>query len=129
MITLDLSTSFKMAAPNIDDAYAGLNEGGEGEGEVAARPKKKKKKKKRTYLFSPSGIWLYWWMAIITIAVLYNAFLIIVRETFDPLQDDYLPLWLTLDYTADIIYVLDMVVQFFTSELWLQLVVLYADQQ
>lgn len=107
--------SSKMAAPNIDDAYAGRTEGGEGEGEVVARPKKKKKRK--LYLFSPSGIWLYRWMAVITIAVLYNAFLIIVRETFDPLQDDYLPLWLTLDYIADIIYILDMVVQFFTSEL------------
>lgn len=112
---LDLSPSSKMAAPNIDDAYAGLKEGGEEEGEVVARPKKKKKRK--LYLFSPSGIWLYRWMAVITIAVLYNAFLIIVRETFDPLQDDYLPLWLTLDYIADIIYILDMVVQFFTSEL------------
>lgn len=75
------------------------------------------KKRLRLYLFNPSGTWLYWWLVVITVAVLYNAFLIIVRETFDPLQDDYLPLWLTLDYLADSIYIVDMVVQFFTSKL------------
>lgn len=49
-------------------------------------------------------------------AVLYNYFLIIVRETFDLLHDNILPLWLFLDYTADLIYILDMIVQLFTSE-------------
>ena len=102
-----------MAAPNIDDAYVCPGEGGGGGGEVVVRPKKRL----RLYLFNPSGMWLYWWLVVITVAVLYNAFLIIVRETFDPLQDDYLPLWLTLDYLADSIYIVDMVVQFFTSEL------------
>ena len=102
-----------MAAPNIDDAYVCPGEGGGEGGEVVVRPKKRL----RLYLFNPSGTWLYWWLVVITVAVLYNAFFIIVRETFDPLQDDYLPLWLTLDYLADSIYIVDMVVQFFTSEL------------
>ena len=53
---------------------------------------------------------------MISMAVLYNYFLIIVRETFDKLNDDVLPLWLFLDYTTDIIYVLDMFVHLFTSE-------------
>ena len=49
-------------------------------------------------------------------AVLYNYFLIIVRETFHQLNDAVLPLWLFLDYTADIVYLMDMFVQLFTSE-------------
>ena len=53
---------------------------------------------------------------MITMAVLYNYFLIIVRETFDQLNENILPLWIVLDYTADIIYIIDMFVQMFTSE-------------
>lgn len=53
---------------------------------------------------------------MITMAILYNYFLIIVRETFDQLNDNVLPLWIFLDYTADIIYIVDMFVQMFTSE-------------
>ena len=49
-------------------------------------------------------------------AILYNYFLIIVRETFDQLNDNILPLWIVLDYTADVIYIIDMFVQMFTSE-------------
>ena len=102
---------FNMAAPNIDDAYVCQNEGGGmGTGEVAVRSKK------RMLFFNPSGIWLYRWMGVVTLTVLYNAFLIIVRETFDKLQNSYLPLWLTLDYIADIVYILDMVVQLCTSK-------------
>lgn len=56
------------------------------------------------------------WLFVITMAVLYNYFLIIVRETFDPLNDNILPLWIVLDYTADVIYIVDMFVQMFTSE-------------
>lgn len=53
---------------------------------------------------------------MITMAILYNYFLIIVRETFDQLNDNILPLWIVLDYTADVIYIIDMFVQMFTSE-------------
>lgn len=56
------------------------------------------------------------WLFVITMAILYNYFLIIVRETFDQLNDNVLPLWIFLDYTADIIYIVDMFVQMFTSE-------------
>ena len=103
---------FRMSVPNIDDALA--QHGGDGErgksGEVVVRSRR------LLPFFNPSGIWLFRWLFVITMTVLYNAFMIIVRETFDPLQRDLLPLWLTLDYVADIVYILDMVVQFRTSE-------------
>ena len=56
------------------------------------------------------------WMAVVTVAVLYNAVMIIARETFDHFHDILLPLWLLLDYFADIVYIMDMFVQFFTSK-------------
>ena len=58
----------------------------------------------------------YRWLFVITMAVLYNYFLIIVRETFHQLNDVVLPLWLLLDYVADVVYLVDMFVQLFTSE-------------
>ena len=103
---------FKMAAPNIDDAYAHHNEGGrENGGGVSVR-----RSRQLVFFFNPSGNWLYRWLVVITFAVLYNAFMIIVRETFDQLQSDNLTLWLVLDSVADIVYIADMVVQFRTSE-------------
>lgn len=61
-------------------------------------------------------IYLCSWLAVVTMAVLYNAIIIIVRETFDHFHDVLLPLWLLLDYIADGIYIMDMLVQFFTSK-------------
>ncbi len=51
-----------------------------------------------------------------TCCVLYNCFMIIVRETFHQLNHAALPLWFTLDYMSDMVYVLDTGVQFVTSE-------------
>ena len=103
---------FKMTGPNIDDALShGVDSGVEkAGGEVSVRSKR------RRVFFNPSGIWLYRWLGVITVAVLYNAFLIIVRETFDQLNSNFLPLWLVLDVAADVIYLLDMLVRFLTSE-------------
>lgn len=56
------------------------------------------------------------WMSLVTAAVLYNSFMIIVRETFDQLQNGVVPLWIVLDYASDLIYLTDVLVQFFTSK-------------
>lgn len=100
--------------PNIDDSYVGeAREAGGGGGEVAVRSRRRRK---RVRFFKPSGKWLYRWLAVVSIAVLYNLFLVIVRQTFHQLQQDYLETWLVLDYLADSIYIADMLVQFWTSE-------------
>ncbi|WAR00060.1 CNGA3-like protein [Mya arenaria] len=43
---------------------------------------------------------------------MYNVLFIVSRSVFWELQDNYLPLWLTLDYLSDVIYICDM---FFSS--------------
>ncbi len=51
-----------------------------------------------------------------SLAVIYNAVLMIVRETFVQLNDVLLPLWLLFDYISDIIYFLDVIVHGTTSK-------------
>ncbi len=102
-----------MAAPNIDDAFAQRDSE---DGGATNTGKEGMIRVRKAFYFHPSGAWLFRWLFVITLVVLYNLFLIIVRETFDQLQSDLLPMWLVLDYLADTVYVLDMVVQFRTSE-------------
>ena len=49
--------------------------------------------------------------------MLYNLWFSIARHAFDPLQRDYARVWQILDYVADTIYLLDIVVQFRTGYL------------
>lgn len=111
-------TRFKPAGPNIDDAYVYSSTGGEGEGPGGEKgtPTRHHWCSKLLFL-DPMGIIVYRWLLVITLAVLYNAFVIIARETFSQLQDTgwKIAIWLILDYIADAIYVLDMVAQFRTG--------------
>ena len=70
---------------------------------------------KTRWVINPSGNVLYYWLMLVTVAVLYNIFLIIARETFEQLQEDYLALWITLDYLCDVVYIGDMIIQFLTG--------------
>ena len=111
-------TRFKPAGPNIDDAYIYSSVGGEGEcpGGEKGTPTKLHWLNKLAFL-DPMGNVVYRWLFVITLAILYNSFAIIARQTFSQLQDTgwKLGLWLTFDYIADTIYVLDMVVHFRTG--------------
>lgn len=103
---------FKMTGPNIDSAFINGN---------SSNPDNVHNKKlygrlhSKLWVINPSGNLLYYWLALVTLAVLYNISLIIARETFKQLQDKYLPLWLTLDYLCDLVYVGDMIIQFLTG--------------
>ena len=76
------------------------------------------KKKRWNVTFTASSRYLYWWMFIVTIFVLYNSFVMIARQTFDQLQDEpwLVAIWLTLDFIADGIYIMDIFVQFRTGQ-------------
>ena len=62
---------------------------------------------------NPMNNILYYWLIIISLATLYNSFVIIARETFSKLQDENwkLAIWFITDYTSDIIYIVDMIIQ------------------
>ncbi|XP_042878968.1 cyclic nucleotide-gated cation channel beta-3-like [Penaeus japonicus] len=51
-----------------------------------------------------------WWLLIVSIAYVYNAWVIPLRFVFSEYQNEYnLVYWMIADYTADLIYVLDIV--------------------
>ena len=103
---------FTMTSPNIDSAFVNHDTQ---HGDQSDRKHEGNIFSERSIVFNPGGNVLYYWLFVVTIAVLYNIFLLIARETFDQLQDKYLPLWLTLDYLCDLVYVGDMAIQFLTG--------------
>ena len=109
-------TRFKPGGPNIDDAYINNNALQEEEGEDG-EIKIPWWKPARLFYFDPMENKLYYWLLLITIAVLYNSFVIIARQTFNMLQTEVwqIAIWMFFDYTSDLIYIVDMFVQFRTG--------------
>ncbi|ESN90199.1 hypothetical protein HELRODRAFT_90895, partial [Helobdella robusta] len=62
----------------------------------------------------------YRWLCLVSIAVLYNLIIIIARYVFWELQNSKLSLWICLDYVCDVIYLMDMFVQFKTGNSYLE---------
>ncbi|XP_076347870.1 cyclic nucleotide-gated channel alpha-3-like [Tachypleus tridentatus] len=71
----------------------------------------------RTFVLDPACNLYYHWLAVITLAVLYNTIFIIGRSVFWKLQNLQPFLWYILDYVSDCIYVVDMVFQVRTGYL------------
>jgi len=63
---------------------------------------------RRSLIFDPAGRLAYWWSFIVTIAFLYNFWVLVYRSAFDEINAKNLAIWLTLDYIADLVYVLDI---------------------
>ena len=63
---------------------------------------------KCTLVFDPAGRLAYWWSFIVTIAFLYNFWVLVYRSAFDEINARNMAIWLTLDYAADVIYILDI---------------------
>ena len=80
-------TRFKPGGPNIDDAYVNNNAPQEKEGEDGDTSNSWWKPA-RLFYFNPMGNKLYYWLIVITVAVLYNSFVIIARQTFSNLQTE-----------------------------------------
>lgn len=69
----------------------------------------------KTSIIYPSSLAHYFWLVIISIAILYNMTMIIARLVFDQLRMDYWKIWLITDYICDSIYILDILVRFKTG--------------
>lgn len=64
----------------------------------------------------PSQSFHFYWLIVVTICVGYNWIFIIARAAFTDLQSRSTVLWLVIDYVSDLIYVVDMVIQFKTGK-------------
>ena len=55
----------------------------------------------------------YYWLSIISLAVLYNFVIIPARVSFKELEDgEFFKAWFTIDIIADIMYILDFLASF-----------------
>ncbi|XP_068929175.1 cyclic nucleotide-gated channel alpha-3 isoform X2 [Petaurus breviceps papuanus] len=72
-------------------------------------------RKKEIFVIDPSSSLYYRWLTIIAAPVFYNWCMLVCRSCFDELQSDHLMLWMVLDYIADVIYVLDLLVRMRTG--------------
>ena len=69
------------------------------------------------YVISPEGDCMYMWLAVLSLCVLYNVWIIIAREAFVDLQKGHEIFWLITDGIADLVYVIDIGVQMRTGYL------------
>ena len=67
-------------------------------------------------MVDPSSAFHYYWLIVVSMSVLYNWIFIIARTAFADLQNRSVALWLVLDYVSDLVYVLDMVIEFNTGK-------------
>ncbi|XP_068124269.1 cyclic nucleotide-gated channel alpha-3 isoform X2 [Hyperolius riggenbachi] len=77
--------------------------------------KKENEKKREIFVVDPASNFYYRWLSIISIPVLYNWCFLVCRACFDELQKNNIILWLVLDYSADFVYILDVLVRFRTG--------------
>uniref|UniRef100_A0A8C3VLX5 Cyclic nucleotide gated channel subunit alpha 3 n=1 Tax=Catagonus wagneri TaxID=51154 RepID=A0A8C3VLX5_9CETA len=91
-------------------------------------PDRGRRKKKEPIVVDPSSNVYYRWLTVIAVPVFYNWCLLVCRACFDELQSEHLMLWLVLDYSADVLYGLDLLVRARTGFLEQGLMVTDADR-
>ena len=97
----------------------GSNVNGEFDEEVDRIEKKEKSRTKRLrrFVVNPDENFMFFWLGVLTMAVLYNLWTSIAREAFKGIQRGYEPIWLTMDAIVDVIYLMDIGIQLRTGYL------------
>jgi len=73
--------------------------------------RKSEKQKKKEWVVDPAEGFYFWWLCIITLAILFNLVFVIARACFEDLQTRNRLLWLPFDYFCDFFYILDIIVR------------------
>ncbi|XP_076256567.1 uncharacterized protein LOC143193965 isoform X3 [Rhynchophorus ferrugineus] len=92
------------------------SEGCAGDNRSAPRRRRKRLRHPRTVV-NPDSNFYFYWLFVLTICVLYNMWTLIVRQSFPELQEMVSTFWLTCDSISDLVFVLDLAVQFRTGYL------------
>jgi hypothetical protein len=69
------------------------------------------------FVISPDDNCIFVWLLILNICFLYNIWIVIARQSFEILQNDYKTYWKIFDGLSDSIYLIDILVQFRTGYL------------
>ncbi|XP_060518819.1 cyclic nucleotide-gated channel rod photoreceptor subunit alpha [Cylas formicarius] len=70
-----------------------------------------------SFVFDPAGRLCYYWSMIVSLAFLYNFWVIIYRFAFREIDANTILVWFCLDYFADFLYLMDILVHFRTGYL------------
>ncbi|XP_033179011.1 cyclic nucleotide-gated cation channel alpha-3-like isoform X8 [Bombus impatiens] len=62
-----------------------------------------------SFIFDPAGRLCYYWSMVVSLAFLYNFWVIIYRVAFQEINGETRWVWFCLDYFSDFLYVLDIV--------------------
>lgn len=89
----------------------------EEEREKHTQEAKDRRKRERKFVIHPDENFMFFWLGILTVAVLYNLWTSIAREAFKEIQQGYEIIWYCLDALCDFIYLMDIVVQLRTGYL------------
>lgn len=65
----------------------------------------------------PDGVVIFYWLAVLSLAVFYNWWVLIAREAYEELESRYRLHWFSMDLIADLLYLTDMLIQFRTGYL------------
>uniref|UniRef100_T1HBK2 Cyclic nucleotide-binding domain-containing protein n=1 Tax=Rhodnius prolixus TaxID=13249 RepID=T1HBK2_RHOPR len=84
---------------------------------VCCRRKRRKARKSTYTVVNPDGNIYYYWLMLLSICVLYNLWTIILRQTFPELEEMWYEYWMLGDTFTDIIFLIDVIVQFRTGYL------------
>lgn len=90
--------------------------------------REQQQKCKSHFVINPDENFMFYWLAIISIAVLYNLWTCIAREAFPEIYLDVEIVWFVTDGLCDLLYLLDIAVQFRTGYLEKGLIV-YSSQK
>ncbi|XP_042349972.1 cyclic nucleotide-gated cation channel alpha-4 [Plectropomus leopardus] len=71
----------------------------------------------KEWVVDPAEQFYYVWLQIMIFPIVYNWVIIILRTCFTTIALSYLPVWLTLDYLADLMYMADMIITVHTGYL------------
>nr|CAD7569254.1 unnamed protein product [Timema californicum] len=70
-----------------------------------------------SFVFDPAGRLCYYWSMVVSLAFLYNFWVIIYRFAFQEINGETIIVWFCLDYLADFLYLVDIVFHFRTGYL------------
>uniref|UniRef100_A0A6P7F769 Cyclic nucleotide-gated cation channel alpha-3 n=1 Tax=Diabrotica virgifera virgifera TaxID=50390 RepID=A0A6P7F769_DIAVI len=70
-----------------------------------------------SFVFDPAGRLCYYWSMVVSLAFLYNFWVIIYRFAFREIDGNTILVWFCLDYFADFLYLVDIMFHFRTGYL------------
>ncbi|XP_065201656.1 uncharacterized protein LOC135832373 isoform X3 [Planococcus citri] len=101
-----------------DDGDDGSSSQGEPEGLRRLRRRKRRHRKKQpSSVVNPDENFYYYWLFLVSVCVLYNLWTLIVRQSFPEFQELAVTFWFLCDNLTDLVFILDIVVQFRTGYL------------